>query len=410
MLYRAIESTISKYLTFFPVVAVIGARQCGKTTVCKKAAADWQFYDLEKGADYDSIAHDPDLFLRINHEKVVFDEAQLMPELFSALRVAVDADRSNKGRYIITGSSSPELLSAISESLAGRIGIIEMSPLSASEISGTAENTCLFSRIFNSGNPGEIINNLEQAADINKLHDYWFQGGYPELWVEGNPEFTEVWFPQYIQTFVNRDLRRHFPNINHERFRLFLQLLSGLSGEIINYSKVARLLGVSQPTVKDYFYIAHHTFIWRTLRSYEKNSEKQITRHPKGYIRDSGLLHHQLRIKEQRDLLAHPAMGSSWEGMVIEQILRGLNADGMTYTPYHYRTKGGSEIDLILESSRGVIPVEIKYSSRVNKQATKGVEQFCRDHKLPLGLIIHNGEKVTWYTENVVGIPFSHII
>ena len=411
MIKRANHTLFLEYLKIFPVVAIIGPRQSGKTTLTHELPSEaWIFFDLEKGADFDMISRDPDLFLRLNPKQVVIDEAQILPDLFPALRVAVDADRSSKGRYVITGSSSPELLGSISESLAGRIGIIELSPLTLSEIFGPEDPTNSFFNIFTGSAPEDVFSKLKARSSIKELHQYWFKGGYPELWLEDNPHFSEAWYPQYFQTFVARDLRQSFPRIDAQRFRLFLQLLGGLSGEIINYSDVARHLGVSQPTARDYFHIAHHTFIWRTLWPYEHNAQKRIIKHPKGYIRDSGLLHYQIRIQDEAHLLAHPKMGNSWEGMVIEQLLRGLDARGVPYTPYHYRTKGGSEIDLILEGRFGIIPIEIKYASRIKKTALKALQTFCEDRQLPLGIIINNDDQVRWYSEKIVGIPLAFTI
>ena len=411
MIKRTSRALFFEYLKIFPVVAIIGPRQSGKTTLTQELPSEtWGFFDLEKGADFDMISRDPDLFLRLNPKQIVVDEAQILPELFPALRVAIDADRSTKGRFVITGSSSPELLGSISESLAGRIGIIELSPLTLSEVFDRADGADSFFNLFTGCAPQDVFENLQPQSSIQELHKYWLKGGYPELWLEQNPRFSEAWYPQYFQTFVTRDLRQYFPGIDPQRFGLFLQLLAGLSGDIINYSDVARHLGVSQPTARDYFHIAHHTFIWRTLWPYERNSQKRIVKHPKGYIRDSGLLHYQMRIQDEAHLLAHPKMGNSWEGMVIEQILRGLDARGVPYTPYHYRTKGGSEIDLILEGRFGIIPIEIKYASRIKKPALKALHTFCVDRQLPLGIIINNDDQVRWYSDKIVGIPLAFTI
>jgi len=166
-------------------------------------------------------------------------------------------------------------------------------------------------------------------------------------------------------------------------------------------------LDVSQPTVKDYFKIAHGTFLWRTLPAYSKNVSKRVSKHPRGYFRDTGLLHHILQIPSHARLLSHPKMGSSWEGLVIEEILRSLNAAGITYSPYYYRTSGGAEIDLILEGKFGLIPVEIKYVQTVNPKHLRAVRDFVNEFDCPFGLIVNNDEKVRMYEEKVFGIPFS---
>ena len=405
MLKRKCSQLIDEYLTYFPCVALLGPRQCGKTTLLHNIPGDWTHYDLEKGGDYNIISNDPDLFLRLNPEKITIDESQLLPELFSALRVAIDADRENSGRFVITGSSSPDLLKSISETLAGRIGIIEMSPFSVEELTGG--NSSFFSLFQALHNYKEIIDGLSERTTLKELHNYWFKGGYPEPWLKDQKRFSEIWMDQYIQTYVHRDIARLFPSMNAPRFRQFTEMLAGLSGKVINYSDIARTLGVSQPTIRDYFSIVHGTFLWRQLPPYEKNIKKRIVKHPRGYLRDSGILHHLLRIDDLRQLQSHPAMGSSWESMVTEEILRGLQNRGLSYDAYFYRTASGAEVDLIIEGRFGTLPVEIKYNQNISLGKIRGLQDFIREHKLPFGIVIYNGESVRWVRENIAAIPFS---
>jgi predicted AAA+ superfamily ATPase len=403
---RMYEKLLFKLLELFPCVAVVGVRQCGKTTLLKQLSSSWQLFDLEKSSDLEIISRDPDLFLRLNPAQVAIDEAQLLPELFSSLRVAIDADRGKPGRFIITGSSSPELINSISESLAGRLAILELAPFTFAETQQilTPEISYLIS------NQASIQDFQALTAPPNilqKQYDYWFRGGYPEPWVENNPRFSKLWQQNYVQTYLNRDIQQLFPGLNRQKFKLFLQMLSHLSGTIINYSNVARTLGVSQPTAREYFHIAHGTFIWRHIPPYDRNSAKRIVKHPKGYLRDSGLLHFFLHLQSINDLLTHPAMGHSWEGMVIEEILRGLNSLGTSYDYYHYRTGGGAEVDLILEGEFGLLPIEIKYGQKVSLRELRGIKDFMKENKCRYGLVINNDERVTLYDESLLGIPFA---
>jgi len=408
MIERKSMKLLREYLKYFPCVGIVGARQSGKTTLMNSVANDWQHYDLENSADYDIISSDPDLFFRLNPEQITIDEAQLMPELFSALRVAIDADRSSYGRFIITGSSSPELLEAISESLAGRIGIIELAPFALNELYGADDN--FYSLFKEPENYHKIIDSLKEKASLNEIIDYWYRGGFPEPWIKKESRFSDVWMEQYVQSYVYRDIARLFPGLNTQRFRQFTGMLAGLSGQVINYSEVSRTLGVSQPTVRDYFSIANHTFLWRQILPYEKSVKKRITKHPKGYLRDSGLLHYLLRIRDSRQLLSHPSMGFSWESMVIEEFLRGLNNRGITHDYYYLRTAGGAEIDLILEGKFGTIPIEIKFNRKAVKNKIRALKDFVEQHKLPYGIIIDNSETVRWLTEKIVAIPFAYCI
>lgn len=403
---RIYESLLREYLTFFPCVALIGPRQCGKTTLLSCLSKDWKVFDLEKQSDFQVLSQDTDLFFRLNSEKVAIDEAQLRPEIFPALRVAIDRNRQQAGRFIITGSSSPKLNAAVLESLAGRIGMIEMAPFSFAEV---VENTSLtfYRMLVNRATPQDLVNGLRPCADIKTVHDFWLRGGYPEPWVKNSHRFHSLWMNQYIGTYLYRDVAGLFPGINEARFRTFVQLMAGLSGTIINCSDVARSLGVSPPTVRDYFSIAHDTFLWREVSPFTKNVLKRIVKHPKGYMRDSGLLHYLLRIGNVDDLVAHPAMGRSWEGAVIEEILRGFSAVGGGIEYAYYRTGGGAEVDLVIEGEFGIIPFEIKYAQSVSPLELRGLKGFMADHQCRLGILINNDESPRLYDERIVGLPFS---
>ena len=405
---RLYESLLKEYLSFFPCVAIIGPRQCGKTTLLSCLPKAWKVYDLEKQSDFRLLSHDADLFLRLNPENVAIDEAQLRPELFPALRVAIDNERHKTGRFVITGSSSPKLVRAVSESLAGRIGIIEMAPLSYAET--RHDMTGGFPRMLvDRISPPDYINELRPKGEITDVHDFWFKGGYPEPWTRDSERFHDLWMNQYIGTYLYRDVTRLFPGINENRFRTFVQVLAGISGNVINYSDAARSLGVSQPTVRDYFQIAHGTFLWRTIPAYTRNVMKRVVKHPKGYLRDTGLLHYLQRIPDMDSLLTHPGMGRSWEGMVTEEIIRGLNALGVNFDYYFYRTGGGAEVDLVLEGDFGLVPIEIKHGQAISQRQLRGLKDFIKEQKCRFGLVINNDEDVHQYDDTVFGIPFSHL-
>jgi len=402
---RVYEALLQEYLDTFPCVAIIGSRQCGKTTMLGTLPNDWQRYDLERANDYQLVTRDPDLFLRLNPDKIAIDEAQLFPDLFKALRVAIDDDR-RPGRFVVTGSSSPELMSSVSESLAGRVGIIELSPFGFSEIY-TAQDSPLGLITDNSCDLADLMKVAKPKASLSEAHEYWFRGGYPEPWLSKSERARKLWVEQFMQTYVQRDISQLFPNLNRDRFSLFLQLLGGLSGTIINYSDTARALGISAPTVRDYFEIAHGSFIWRLIPSFSRNSYKRLVRHPKGYVRDSGLLHHLLRLPDLKALLGHPQMGNSWEGMVIEEILRHLNANGIGFDYYHYRTSGGAEVDLVLEGDFGLLPIEIKYSQTVHWRSLKSMREFIDHHDCKYGIVVQNSDKPVMYDDKIIGIPFN---
>ena len=404
---RHCEALIASHLANFPCVVILGPRQCGKTTLLGTLGAHWRRFDLERQSDFEIISKDPDLFMRLNPRHVAIDESQILPALFPALRVAIDEHRSEMGRFVITGSSSPELLKSVSESLAGRVAIVEMAPFSFAETRQTFEST--FFDLLGAGTvrAADLANNLRQHATLTQVHEYWMKGGYPEPWVKASPRFHKVWCENYVKTYLQRDVARLFPALDHDRFRQFMHMLGSLSGTILNYSDVARTLAVSQPTARDYVEIAHGTYIWRRLPAYAGNPLKRAVKHPKGYLRDTGLLHYLLRIPDLDTLLGHPAMGRSWEGLVIEELLRGLNARGIGFDAAHYRTAAGGEIDLVLEGDFGLIPFEIKHAQTVRAPELQTLSHFIADFKCAFGIVINNDERPRFYTEQILGVPFA---
>ena len=243
---------------------------------------------------------------------------------------------------------------------------------------------------------------------VQQVRDYWFAGGYPEPWLSSNEEFRNLWHRNYIDTYLLRDIGALFPNLNRDRFRQFVALLSQHSGNILNNADIARTLGVSEPTVRDWLRIAHDTFLWRHIPAWDRSPAKQLVKHPKGYLRDSGLLHRLLRIPDHQLLATHPVVGKSWEGMVVETLLRGFENAGIDVEPFHYRTRGGAEIDLILEGQFGnaqLLPVEIKLTQQGDKRALRSLSEFVAAHDCPLGLVINNDERARWLDERILAIP-----
>lgn len=405
---RVYSDEFFEFLQYFPAIAIIGARQCGKTTLAKLVGQGWDYFDLEKGADRQLVERDPDLFLKLHPGRLILDEAQELPQLFPALRVAIDEDRERMGRFILTGSSSPHLLQSLSESLAGRIATIPLSPLSFCEIHRT--NSPLLAQLFvNRASFDDIANTLQPRGTLADAHQYFLRGGYPEPWIKNSPRFWQLWMDNYFDTYITRDVSRHFPRMDIIRYKQLIASLGAISGQIVNLSDLARHLDVSQKTIKEYLYIAHGTFLWRNIPAYTPTSLKRLVKHPKGYLRDSGLLHYLLRTSRLEQLLAHPQMGHSWECMVIEQILRQFDMIGHRVEASYWRTSAGAEVDLILEGDFGRVPVEVKYTQQVRAKDLLGLRHFMEEFHSPWGIVIHNDDRITRIDDNILGIPFCWI-
>ena len=400
---RNILSYLIDLIEKFPAIAIIGARQVGKTTLAKTVGHNFFYMDLEKGSDYDRLASDPEFFFKQHPTRIIFDEAQELPELFPILRSVIDEQRSLKGRFIITGSSSPELLHNISESLAGRIAIIELGTLKANEY--YQQPLSNFYDIFSMSLSKKHIPITLPLLTIQQIQMFWLKGGYPEP-INQNEEFYRDWMTDYQLTYVNRDIAKLFPRLNKVNYRRFITMLGRLSSKIINKNDLARSLNVSQPTVSEYLDIASGTFLWRQLSSFENSISKNVIKMPRGHICDSGLLHSLLHINNLEKLHNDPIVGFSFEAFVIEEILKGLqDARIRDFEAYYYRTRSGAEIDLILEGAFGLLPIEIKYGFNVSRKQLQTLTGFIEKNNLEFGLLINQSERIEWLTNKIIQIP-----
>jgi len=404
---RNIAHKIETLLGHFPVVVILGARQTGKTTLAKELMPAWKYIDLENIDDFSLLSRDPLFYFSQHPRHVIIDEAQIYPELFNTLRGVIDEQRHGKGRFLLTGSSSPELLAHVSETLAGRAAIVELGTLKANEFYQLPLSPFyeLFSHKLNKKNLENFVSK-QAPMDTEKIQKIWLRGGYPEPILNRDQSFYLLWMQQYRNSYVNRDIGKLFPRLNKFAYQRFLMILGKLSGTIINRSDVARTLEINEKSVREYLTIAEGTFLWRQLPSYERNIVKSIVKMPKGYIRDSGLLHNFLRIQTLEELHEHPVIGHSFESFVIEEIIKGLESTTLAnWDAHYYRTRKGAEIDLILEGNFGILPIEIKYGSRVDPKQLSALSDFIEEHQLPFGLIINQSKTTEWLTSKIIQIP-----
>jgi predicted AAA+ superfamily ATPase len=400
---RHLERKIRHLLTLFPAVAIVGVRQCGKTTLSREIGKGWRYMDLENDRDFSQISTDPTFFFDQYPAHIILDEAQEYSLIFKTLRGVIDRDRASKGRFIITGSSQPELIYHISESLAGRLASVCLSPLKTSEYLNRELSPfyTLFERPLSKKNSVNWTVHPHQD-----FHTLWLKGGFPEpLSV---PKLHRQWMNQFYDHYVYRDIGRLFKRLDSLKFRRFVRLLGTLSGTLINKSDVARQVECNESTIRDYLDIAHGTFMWRMIPSYENSQGKSLVKMPKGYLRDSGMLHDLLGIETMDQLLGHPIVGRSFESFVIEEILRGIDATTATHvSPYYYRTRDGAEIDLILEGSFGTLPIEIKHGSTLRPSDTAVLRKFVQDYHLEFGIVITQNPEVYWVSPEVLHVPLG---
>jgi len=315
----------------FPAVAILGARQVGKTTLARAAFPGGAYRDLEDPRTAERFRDDPRFQLdAAGSAPLILDEAQTVPELFPALRGAIDARRTANGRYVVLGSAQPRLVRGIAESLAGRIAVIEPDPLAACE-----------------------------AATGDRPFDWralWLRGGFPDA-LRG--DFRQ-WWEAYLRMLLERDLPQYGVAADPPFMRRLLTMLAHQHGGIFNASAVASSLGVTYHTIQRHVDVLEAVFLVRRLAPYFRNVGKRLVKAPKVYLRDSGLLHHLLHIATFDDLANHPSRGASWEGFVIEDIVRRERVARPATQPFFWRTAAGAEVDLVLERGGERVPIEIK--------------------------------------------------
>lgn len=333
MIYRHLQANLNDFLAQFPAVALLGPRQVGKTTLARLFAQDRPdsvYLDLERPADLARLT-DAELFLsRYAGRLVVLDEIQRLPGLFPLLRSLIDQDR-RPGRFLLLGSAAPALLAQTAESLAGRIAFLEMGPFDAREI----------------------------RPSQTQVADFWLRGGYPLSWLAHSDAASFNWREAFITTYLERDIPALGIRVPGMTLRRFWQMLAHNHGQLWNASRLASSFGVSPPTVQRYLDILEATYMLRRLPPLLANQGKRLVKSPKVYIQDSGLLHALLGIRTLDELYGHPVAGASWEGWVVEQLVRQLTG----WTLSFYRTAAGAELDMVAERAGRRLAFEIKLST-----------------------------------------------
>ena len=335
MLPRKIAPVLQRRLAAFPAVALVGPRQCGKTTLARSLGG--RHYDLEQAPERLRLDLEWESCLA-GSDLVVLDEAQAWPDVFPRLRGAIDAQRRRNGRFLLLGSVSPSLMRQVSESLAGRLSLVELAPLAHSE--------------------------LETGAQRGRR---WLMGGYADGGVLGGDHYP-VWQLDYLALLTQRDLPTWGLPAHHRTTDRLLRMLAALHSREWNATQVGKSLALSYHTVNGYLDYLEGAFLVRRLEAFHGNLRKRLVKRPKVYWRDSGLLHALLEVGDQQALLRQPWVGASWEGFVIDQALTAMRHAGRRCRAYHLRTSDQREIDLLLEVESELWALEIKLTARPGPQ------------------------------------------
>lgn len=367
---------LKKRLKYNPIVAILGPRQCGKTTLSGQFSSRWRppitVFDLENPRDIERL-HDPLLALEGLEGLVIIDEIQRRPNLFPVLRTL--SDRSAKTRYLILGSASQNLIRQSSESLAGRISYLE--------IGGFA---------------------LEHVG-VQKAERLWIRGTFPRSFLASSEDLSFQWREDFIATFLERDIPQLGIQIPAKSLRRFWTMLAHYHGQIFNASEIGRSFGVSDHTAQRYLDLLSGTFMVRQLRPWHYSTKKRIIKRPKVYFRDTGILHTLLTLERKKDVLSHPKLGASWEGFALEEVIRcgRLREDEVFFWGVHT----GAELDLVFKKKGKLYGAEVKYIQAPS--LTPSMRSALTELSLEHLWVIYPGKEKYRLNQNVTVIPLGKL-
>lgn len=365
--YREIQKRLSES----PATAILGSRQCGKTTLARMFPSN-RYFDLENPIDLSQL-ETPQLTLEKLKGLVVIDEIQRKPDLFTLLRYLIDTDTQKK--YLILGSASKDLIRQSSESLAGRIAYYQLAGIRL------------------------------QDVDPDQVDSLWLRGQYPRAVTASSDASAFRWLSDYITTFLERDIPQLGITIPAQTLRRFWMMLSNYHGQVINYSEFGRSFGITDYTVKKYLDILCGTFMVRLLQPWYQNIGKRLVKRPKLYIRDSGLFHSLLSIESMQGLQTHSKLGASWEGFALEAAIQAIGKRDEEL--FYWRTHTGSEVDLFWMHRGKNWAVEVKYSDA--PKATKSMRSVLEDLNLEHLWVVYPGKTQYRLDKKITALPISEI-
>lgn len=366
MIERKIKNELLRLAKYFPVVSVTGPRQSGKTTLIKDTFPDYKYINLEIPNFKEQASSDPVAFLRSFGENVIIDEAQFAPDIFSAVQVLSDINEK-PGNYILSGSQNFLLLKQISQSLAGRVGILKLMPLTYSEL-------------LNSNNISSFKENI-------------FKGGYPRLYDSKIP--TDIYYKNYIETYISRDVKGYLDVRNYTDFKNLLTLLAERAGQLINYSSLAKSLQVDVRTIKSWISILTSSYICFTLSPYFRNRSKTLIKTPKIYFYDTGLLCHLLNVFTDNDFETIGYKGKIFENYVISEKFKNYYNQNADARLYFYRDTNNNEVDLIDETKNAKFSLcEIKAGETYRSKFSSALIRIANDMDVDTSnsCIVYGGE------------------
>jgi len=412
---RFIESEIDDLFEIFPIVSLTGPRQSGKSTLIKhyisKKKIPWVYISLDDREILLRIKEDPALFAHSINSNIAIDEAQKAPELFHALKQVVDAGLKHK--IILSGSANFLLLKSITESLAGRVGLLELQAFSIAEAYEYKSNS-LIHKIIKHHSIKDLYetlmnSQLEKISD-KKLMNFILYGGFPKL-IELKPEQKLKWFDRYISTYIERDLRDLSQVGNLDNFQKVYKLFAYQTAQILNLSNIASATGIDSKTVKHYLSILESSYQCKTLPAYFSKQRKQLIKSPKIFYTDTGLVNFHQRNVDLDSMLNRGGWGHILETFVYSELHKEAKDMSPKVDLYFWRTNNGAEVDFILSYGEKLYPIEVKAAAIINSYELKSLESFMEAEgtKVPFGIVFYRGDRISFFKENILGIPLGYL-
>ena len=392
MINRTILKDLQEALAVFPVVLLCGARQVGKSTLVLSLCE--HYITLDDITQLDGARADPKRFIQDLPRPIVIDEIQKAPELLPAIKEEVDRKRKN-GDFLLTGSANLLGYKKVTESLAGRMGVMELLPLSCREMANRADAN-LADDLFSAEWP-----NNKTPQSSNLLLDSLLQGGYPELQRIHTQRGRNLWFSSYVSTYIERDVR-DIGELRHiDRFIHLLNILAPRSATLLNKAELSRTAGIEQKTLTNYLSLLEMVFQIKRIKPYSANLGKRFVKSPKLFFTDSGVLCHLLGLNSKETLRNSSHYGAILETFVFTELLKAVQYSESPTRLWHYRTSDQHEIDLLIERDGKVIPVEIKAAKTVRKKDFKHIEDLqSRNSTVKNGVIFYQGEQLVPFGKN----------